>query len=517
MSSIPAATIDPSKRLDLYSRVKRVGSKKFIFLDSTGDPVDITSFGFQFKVYAFAGAYQTRLSFAVGTGLTISGSGNNELTVSFTAANLNMKEGEYFYELYKSSTQKTYITGNFILNLGVFDGVDSDTTTLTIDDSGVIEITVVDSGSGSGGGGSWGSIVGTITDQTDLIAYIASLTNEFEVKEKTASHTLDAQDLADIIAGKRLLFLMNVAGANTFTVPPQVSLAIPIEKEFSVIRIGSGQTTFVEGSGVNFSESGGAADPGQNAPVTFIQTSINQWQLCNGLSGGGTGDVVGPSSATDNAVALFNGTTGKLIKNSTLVPTAAGTSMINAADAAAQTALLNVFTDLLKGLAPASGGGTTNYLRADGTWGTPPGTGGTGATKVVLGISGAALTLTNIPNGEQELSNARTNRTKFDATGFARVRLVATVRTAAANGSPLGNSPPRVYIKYSTDDSTYITVGSGTGTETCSLLATGQFASDWITMPVGALADVFWQVVSIGGNSTDDPILGVVNIQFSTT
>lgn len=35
-------------------------------------------------------------------------------------------------------------------------------------------------------------------------------------------------------------------------------------------------------------------------------------------SGSGTGDVVGPASATDNAVALFNGTTGKLIKNSSL-------------------------------------------------------------------------------------------------------------------------------------------------------------------------------------------------------
>ena len=30
------------------------------------------------------------------------------------------------------------------------------------------------------------------------------------------------------------------------------------------------------------------------------------------------------------------------------------------------------------GLAPASGGGTTNFLRADGTWAEPPGTGGGG-------------------------------------------------------------------------------------------------------------------------------------------
>lgn len=32
------------------------------------------------------------------------------------------------------------------------------------------------------------------------------------------------------------------------------------------------------------------------------------------------------------------------------------------------TAMLNAFTSALQGLVPASGGGTTNFLRADGTW-----------------------------------------------------------------------------------------------------------------------------------------------------
>jgi hypothetical protein len=38
------------------------------------------------------------------------------------------------------------------------------------------------------------------------------------------------------------------------------------------------------------------------------------------------------------------------------------------------TTLLDTFTSGLKGLVPASGGGTTNYLRADGTFAVPPGT-----------------------------------------------------------------------------------------------------------------------------------------------
>lgn len=52
---------------------------------------------------------------------------------------------------------------------------------------------------------------------------------------------------------------------------------------------------------------------------------------------------------------------------------AAGRAMLTAADAAAQTALLNAFTPGAKGLAPASGGGTANFLRADGAWAAPPG------------------------------------------------------------------------------------------------------------------------------------------------
>ena len=35
------------------------------------------------------------------------------------------------------------------------------------------------------------------------------------------------------------------------------------------------------------------------------------------------------------------------------------------------TSLLNAFTTSLKGVVPASGGGTVNYMRADGTWATP--------------------------------------------------------------------------------------------------------------------------------------------------
>jgi hypothetical protein len=45
-------------------------------------------------------------------------------------------------------------------------------------------------------------------------------------------------------------------------------------------------------------------------------TTTNAWSCGTSSSGSGSGDVVGPASATDNAVARFDTTTGKLIQNS---------------------------------------------------------------------------------------------------------------------------------------------------------------------------------------------------------
>ncbi|MCB2061631.1 MAG: hypothetical protein KDE21_14045, partial [Novosphingobium sp.] len=59
------------------------------------------------------------------------------------------------------------------------------------------------------------------------------------------------------------------------------------------------------------------------------------------------------------------------------------------------TTLLDVFTSGLKGLAPASGGGTTNFLRADGSWAAPAGGGGGGWTQI-----GSTLTPTGVSSVE---------------------------------------------------------------------------------------------------------------------
>ena len=78
---------------------------------------------------------------------------------------------------------------------------------------------------------------------------------------------------------------------------------------------------------------------------------------------GAAGDVVGPGSATNNALAAFDGTTGKLIKNASLT---------------ANNVLLGNGTGAPLTVAPGSSG---NVLTSNGTTWTSATPAATGATK----------------------------------------------------------------------------------------------------------------------------------------
>lgn len=80
----------------------------------------------------------------------------------------------------------------------------------------------------------------------------------------------------------------------------------------------------------------------------------------------------------------------------TVLGNASGSSAAPAALSQTQlTALCNVFTSSLLGCVPASGGGTTNFLRADGTWAAPPG-GGSFSAAVNRITTGTTNTLASI-------------------------------------------------------------------------------------------------------------------------
>jgi len=98
-----------------------------------------------------------------------------------------------------------------------------------------------------------------------------------------------------------------------------------------------------------------------------------------GVTDGDKGDIT--VSGTGAAWTIDNDavTNAKLANMETATfkgRTTAGTGDPEDLTATQATELLNTFTTSLKGLAPASGGGTSNFLRADGTWAVPSGGGG---------------------------------------------------------------------------------------------------------------------------------------------
>lgn len=94
------------------------------------------------------------------------------------------------------------------------------------------------------------------------------------------------------------------------------------------------------------------------------------------LTGDVTGSGTGSFAATVANNAVTNAKAADMATGTIKGRATAGTGDPEDLTGAQATALLDAFTSGAKGLVPASGGGTTNFLRADGTFAAPPGGGG---------------------------------------------------------------------------------------------------------------------------------------------
>jgi len=205
--------------------------------------------------------------------------------------------------------------------------------------------------------------------------------------------------------------------------------------------------------------------------------------IVNRFNANHTGEVTGSGALTITANAVTN---GKLAQ----VPTAtfkgratALTGNVEDLTPAQATALLDQFTSLLKGIVPASGGGIVNFLRADGTWASPPSpiwqpptveigaginngintsvnTAGAGFNKWFTGTGTAGKILFNIP-----LFN---NGLNYDGSG---IRLNILWQLFSANGG--GNVPFQVTYKFVKSNGT-VNAESGATVSTATINVTGR-------------------------------------------
>lgn len=111
-------------------------------------------------------------------------------------------------------------------------------------------------------------------------------------------------------------------------------------------------------------------------------------------------------------------------------------NIFNSLTATQSTALLDVFTSVLKGLVPASGGGTANFLRADGSFAVPPGTSTGGVTFVgtVATTSGTTASITGLSSAKMFL--LQFYGVSHNDGGTQSFRVALSVNNGSSYGTP---------------------------------------------------------------------------------
>jgi len=141
---------------------------------------------------------------------------------------------------------------------------------------------------------------------------------------------------------------------------------------------------------------------------------------------GTTAPLTGGPITTSGSVACATCVTSASALTNNNFLFGAGSQGSQSVTAATATASLNLFSATLQGLTPLSGGGTANFLRADGTWVAPPGGGGGGITTQSAELAGTRVLNTNIQN----------------TSGTARYVLVTVSSAALANVIAVTDSSP---------------------------------------------------------------------------
>jgi hypothetical protein len=159
-----------------------------------------------------------------------------------------------------------------------------------------------------------------------------------------------------------------------------------------------------------------------------------------------TGDVTGATALTIANDVVTNAKLANVATATFKGRTTAGTGDPEDLTAAQATALLNTFTSGAKGLVPPSGGGTVNFLRADGTFAAPPGGGGSTTVNVAQtghSLSAGNLIRSNGTNGQYAVAD-KDDASQADAVGYVTAVADANNFTYQPLGHYITNNVPAV-------------------------------------------------------------------------
>lgn len=97
------------------------------------------------------------------------------------------------------------------------------------------------------------------------------------INAQTASYTLVLSDASKLVE-------MNVASANTVTIPLNSSVAFPTGTQISVLQTGAGQTTIAGTAGVTLNSTPGSKLRAQWSACTLIKRATDTWVVTGDLS-----------------------------------------------------------------------------------------------------------------------------------------------------------------------------------------------------------------------------------------
>jgi len=145
---------------------------------------------------------------------------------------------------------------------------------------------IVNLASGGGGGATWGSITGTLSTQTDLQSAL-------DAKQDTLILTTTGSSGAATLVGSTLNIPEYGGGVTAFT---------STAGTFVNVTTNAAATGSVSVGTVDLSATG-------TADATTFLRGDNTWST--------SGDVTGPASSVDLSIPVFDGTSGKIIKDGT--------------------------------------------------------------------------------------------------------------------------------------------------------------------------------------------------------